>query len=99
MTHDMPAAMANAVSSRVARRWRLAGALAGFGWQQIAVALALSLVFALSIIDSGVGFVPDGHAGDLAGIGEWLDALYGDDARFEVERMRVRHPCDAGDPL
>lgn len=44
----------------------------------------------ISIIDSGVGFVPEGHAANLASIGERLHALYGDNARFELERMRER---------
>ena len=44
----------------------------------------------LSIIASGGGFVADGHDSDLDGIGERLYALYGDDARFELERMRER---------
>jgi LytS/YehU family sensor histidine kinase len=44
----------------------------------------------LAITDSGVGFVPDGPGENLAGIGERLQALYGADARFELERMRER---------
>ena len=40
----------------------------------------------LSIIASG--FVPNGQDSGLDGIGERLHALYGDDARFEFERMR-----------
>jgi hypothetical protein len=42
----------------------------------------------LSIITSGGGFAPDGQDSHLDGIGERLHALYGDDARFELERMR-----------
>lgn len=44
----------------------------------------------LAITDSGVAFVPDGQAKDLAAIGERLRALYGDDARFELERIVER---------
>ena len=42
----------------------------------------------LSIIASGGGFVAAGQDSDLDGIGERLQALYGDDARFKFERMR-----------
>ena len=44
----------------------------------------------LSIITSGGGFVTDGQGSDLDGIGARLHALYGDEARFEFERMRER---------
>jgi LytS/YehU family sensor histidine kinase len=44
----------------------------------------------LSIIASGGGFVPDGQDSHLDGIGERLHALYGDDARFEFERLHER---------
>jgi len=44
----------------------------------------------LTITDSGVAFVPDGQAKDLDAIGERLHALYGDDARFELERIVER---------
>ena len=42
----------------------------------------------LSIIASGGGFVTDNQDSDLDGIGARLHALYGDDARFEFERLR-----------
>jgi Histidine kinase len=42
----------------------------------------------LSIIASGGGFVAAGQDSALDGIGARLHALYGDDARFEFERMR-----------
>ena len=42
----------------------------------------------LSIIASGGGFVAAGQDSDLDGIGARLHALYGDDAGFELERMR-----------
>jgi len=44
----------------------------------------------LAITDSGVAFLPGTHADRLDGISERLHALYGDDARFELERMRER---------
>jgi hypothetical protein len=44
----------------------------------------------VSILDSGAGFVPEGKGANLASIGERLTALYGDNARFELERMRDR---------
>ncbi len=44
----------------------------------------------VSIRDSGAGFVPESTGANLASIGERLSALYGDDARFELERMRDR---------
>jgi len=44
----------------------------------------------LTITDSGVSFLPGTHAGHLENIVERLQALYGEDARFELERMRDR---------
>jgi hypothetical protein len=44
----------------------------------------------LAITDSGVAFVADGNPKDLDAIGERLLALYGDDARFELERILER---------
>ena len=44
----------------------------------------------LTISDSGVSFLPGTHAGHLENIAERLQALYGEDARFELERMRER---------
>ena len=44
----------------------------------------------LAITDSGVAFLPGAHADKLESISERLHALYGDDARFELERMRER---------
>lgn len=44
----------------------------------------------LSIIASGGGFVVAGQDSELDGLGARLHALYGDDARFEFERMRER---------
>jgi sensor histidine kinase YesM len=44
----------------------------------------------VSIRDSGAGFVPEGKGANLASIGERLAALYGDNARFELARMRDR---------
>ena len=44
----------------------------------------------LQVTDSGAGFVTNADAGGLASIGERLEALYGKDALFELERMRER---------
>jgi LytS/YehU family sensor histidine kinase len=44
----------------------------------------------LTVTDSGVSFLPDSHAGHLENISQRLTALYGDEARFELERMRER---------
>jgi LytS/YehU family sensor histidine kinase len=44
----------------------------------------------LAITDSGVAFLPDTHADGLDSIAQRLHALYGDQARFELERMRER---------
>ncbi len=41
----------------------------------------------LAITDSGTAFLPGEHAEDLEGIAQRLRALYGDDARFELERI------------
>jgi hypothetical protein len=42
----------------------------------------------LCITDSGAGFVPDGDGEKLACLGERLRALYGESARFELQRMQ-----------
>jgi sensor histidine kinase YesM len=44
----------------------------------------------LQVVDSGAGFVPESRAEDLERFAERLRALYGDDARFELERMQER---------
>ena len=44
----------------------------------------------LAITDSGAAFLPDAPADDLEGIARRLHALYGDDARFELERIVER---------
>ncbi len=44
----------------------------------------------LAITDSGAAFLPDAPAVDLDGIAQRLHALYGDDARFELERIVER---------
>jgi len=44
----------------------------------------------LAIADSGAAFLPGEHAEDLEGITQRLRALYGDDARFELERIVER---------
>ena len=44
----------------------------------------------LQMTDSGAGFVPGAAVDGLASIAERLEALYGDDAVFELERMRDR---------
>ncbi|MFL6698072.1 MAG: sensor histidine kinase [Vitreoscilla sp.] len=44
----------------------------------------------LAITDSGAAFLPDAQADDLEGIARRLHALYGDDARFELERIVER---------
>ena len=44
----------------------------------------------LAITDSGAAFLPDAPADDLEGISRRLHALYGDDARFELERIVER---------
>lgn len=42
---------------------------------------------ALAITDSGAAFLPDAPADDLKDIARRLHALYGDNARFELERI------------
>jgi len=42
----------------------------------------------MSIITNGAGFVTDGQEKNLSDIGERLHALYGDDARCELDRTR-----------
>lgn len=59
---------------------------AGAGGSIRIVAEAAAGWLRLSIVTSG--FVPDGQGSDLDSIGERLQALYGDDARFKFERMR-----------
>lgn len=81
MTHDMPAAKANAVSSRVACRGRLAVSVRSLGWQQVAFALACHWIAALTPC-------PTAAPATLPAPASGLHALYGDDACFEVERMR-----------
>jgi sensor histidine kinase YesM len=44
----------------------------------------------LTITDSGISFMPDSNGGHLENIAQRLTALYGDEARFELERMRER---------
>jgi len=44
----------------------------------------------LAITDSGAAFLPGEHAEDLEGITQRLHALYGDEARFELERIVER---------
>jgi len=44
----------------------------------------------LTVTDSGVSFLPDSNGGQLENIAQRLTALYGDDARFELDRMRER---------
>jgi LytS/YehU family sensor histidine kinase len=44
----------------------------------------------LAITDSGIAFLPGTHADGLENISHRLHALYGDDARFELERMHER---------
>jgi Histidine kinase len=44
----------------------------------------------LSVTDSGVSFLPGSNATGLDNISQRLHALYGDKARFELERMRER---------
>jgi hypothetical protein len=44
----------------------------------------------LAITDSGAAFLPDAPASDLEDIAQRLRALYGDDARFELERIVER---------
>jgi LytS/YehU family sensor histidine kinase len=44
----------------------------------------------LAITDSGAAFLPDAPADDLEGIARRLHALYGDDARLELERIVER---------
>lgn len=44
----------------------------------------------LAITDSSVAFLPGTHSDGLENIAQRLRALYGDDARFELERMRER---------
>jgi LytS/YehU family sensor histidine kinase len=41
----------------------------------------------LTITDSGAGFVPGGHDGDLDVLEERLRALYGDEAQLKLERL------------
>ena len=44
----------------------------------------------LAITDSGAAFLPGVHAEDLQGIAQRLNALYGDSARLELERIVER---------
>jgi LytS/YehU family sensor histidine kinase len=44
----------------------------------------------LAITDSGAAFLPGDPTADLEGISQRLHALYGDEARFELERIAGR---------
>jgi len=70
MTHDLHASMASAAPAGGAAR-PFAGALSGLGWQQIAVVLALAVVFALSLSSD---LLQAGRDGEMR---QWLVGVAG----------------------